>query len=103
MAGGLVADGELVEVGRYRAATLNPADSTFDRVAVLVAFGVEGQPRGRVRLCRAARSAAYRRVDSIRGGPPSFWVCGDNRGMRVLPTGTITMLFSDIAGSTGLL
>src|SRR5260370_2132799 len=33
----------------------------------------------------------------------SFWVCGDNRGMRVLPTGTITMLFSDIEGSTGLL
>jgi hypothetical protein len=47
MDGGLVADGELVEVGRYRAATLKPADPTFDRVAVLVAFGVEGQPRAR--------------------------------------------------------
>src|SRR5712692_10483668 len=32
-----------------------------------------------------------------------FLACGDNRGMRVLPTGTITMLFSDIEGSTGLL
>jgi class 3 adenylate cyclase len=27
----------------------------------------------------------------------------DNRGMRELPTGTVTMLFSDIEGSTALL
>src|ERR1700726_2405908 len=85
------------------AATLKPADPTFDRVAGPGAFSVDGRPRRRYGLCRAARSAAYQRVDSIRGGPPSFWACGDNRGMRVLPTGTITMFFSDIEGSTGLL
>jgi class 3 adenylate cyclase len=27
----------------------------------------------------------------------------DNRGMRELPTGTVTLLFSDIEGSTALL
>jgi hypothetical protein len=29
--------------------------------------------------------------------------CGDNRGMQELPTGTVTLLFSDIEGSTALL
>jgi class 3 adenylate cyclase len=29
--------------------------------------------------------------------------CGDNRGMEELPTGTVTLLFSDIEGSTALL
>src|SRR5271165_5743929 len=28
---------------------------------------------------------------------------GDNRGMRLLPSGTVTLLFSDIEGSTTLL
>ena len=32
-----------------------------------------------------------------------FAACGDNRWMRELPTGTVTMLFSDIEGSTALL
>ena len=39
----------------------------------------------------------------LRQGEPGHWRDGDNRGMGELPAGTITMLFTDIEGSTALL
>jgi len=38
-----------------------------------------------------------------RDGRPGFGLGGDNWGVRELPTGTVTLLFSDIEGSTVLL
>ena len=41
-----VADGELVVAGGHGPVALEPADAAFDRVALLIAFGVErGRPR----------------------------------------------------------
>src|SRR5215813_4792406 len=52
---------------------------------------------GRALLVRAASSA------TTVSGPTGAIKRVNNRGMRELPTGTITMLFSDIEGSTVLL
>jgi len=42
-------------------------------------------------------------MERIVAGMPACPVEGDNRGVGELPEGTITMLFSDIEGSTALL
>ena len=42
-------------------------------------------------------------MEGITAGMPGCLVEGDNRGVGELPEGSITMLFSDIEGSTALL
>jgi predicted ATPase/class 3 adenylate cyclase len=52
-------------------------------------------------LASASPSGVVRRLRAW--GCGRFLACGNNRGMRGLPTGTVTLLFSDIEGSTALL
>src|SRR6266487_1895543 len=49
----------------------------------------------------ASPSGGMRRLHA--SGYGRLLACGNNRGMRGLPAGTVTLLFSDIEGSTALL
>src|ERR1700733_9160316 len=111
-----VADGELVVAGGHGPVALEPADAAFDRVALLIAFGVErgraaaragclsrGCPLPRPRAgaehrdgpdhgtlwARAARRARWRW--GMDGFPPGH-ACDRSRSMSATPrSGCITL------------
>jgi class 3 adenylate cyclase len=65
----------------------------------VTAAPVRGQLVCVVRV-RAGRAAEWMSASAT--GPEALKRDGDNRGVEELPAGTITMLFSDIEGSTAL-